>query len=456
MCLVAHDLGFSDCANTRFCRTRCEAVFHSEYEAAARSLGTDRSADLLPVVVAIFGLCASVVQKYIYTLWLKKDEFDESNPQHMNIWSLSSSLVMIHVIPNVLLASFIGVQSSRFAAQRFLQELESHIKNEGSRPSQNALPDTTVSQSPRLALAPSEGERRAREQHTQQLRFRAYRDETTVNNNKQLENIMKTNWTAAENIEAAQIQYGIPGFRPDRPFLYDIVAFLIVAAPAIGATILAWMVPPEGFNCRARVKILMLGVYIGKYLVQCGVNLVFGRRWHFPPLSILRRRQLETTPRLSIILWRHGYVTGVLDLVCFLGFCAIIFVTQIGYLNRPSCYRHVAINGEGVIVPLEYTFPIVRQRMGNWYPGILFGLIGVIVVLSFLPRFYWFRSARKVYLQEEAPPPVSHHGPPPSSQSGGSNIPLVNVSGNGCQIDHGLPSIPQGESLGLFGAQDQV
>lgn len=58
-----------------------------------------------------------------------RNDVDEASTQHIDIWSLSSSLVMVlvHVVPNVLLASVVGVQQSAYTAQRILGALEERV-----------------------------------------------------------------------------------------------------------------------------------------------------------------------------------------------------------------------------------------------------------------------------------------------------------------------------------------
>ena len=105
--------------------TSCEKAHPREFATAAASLTRDRAAKFAPVNMAILGVCLSIALKYVY---LERDDVNKTNPQQIDIWSLSSSLMMVHIIPNVLLASVVGVQQSRYTAQRILEHLEETVR----------------------------------------------------------------------------------------------------------------------------------------------------------------------------------------------------------------------------------------------------------------------------------------------------------------------------------------
>lgn len=158
------------------------------------------------------------------------------------------------------------------------------------------------------------------------------------------------------------------------------LAFVIVSVPSIGATVLAAKVPPERMNCRAFIKLLMVGTYWVKFVVQMGVNQlpdrVMGRVSR--GLEAMRWHKAAEQPPIVIKMM----VTTLFDSFALVFIAAIIFSTQWGNLSRPGCYCQTGIDRlKGVFSPKD-TWPIVQERMGTMYPGILFGLLGGIVLGS--------------------------------------------------------------------------
>ena len=174
----------------------------------------------MPVWVAVFGFMATIALKYVY---VNKGQFDVKDPQHITLWSLSSSMIMACAIPNVVLASVIGVQST-----------------------QHVFRGVTENLAPLLPERPA----------------------------------------GAEDVSYAQLKHGgVSNWRPDRwwhrhetgsdaypAWILDIAANFVVISGSSGAIWLASVVPPEGVNCRTIVKFVMMGIYILKYSVQCVLN----------------------------------------------------------------------------------------------------------------------------------------------------------------------------------------
>lgn len=347
-----------------------------------------------------------MLQKFIYTLWLKRGVLDDLSPQHINVWSLSSSLVMIHVMPNVLLASLIGAHSSSPEARAFLQDLEKRIENRriATGDSRRHVNDWL-----QTVLGDSDDEKRHRQHFADE--FRAYLDQQEQNTSQQLQALRPHKQTrpppSQDEMFAARIDNGgMPGFRPtpDRPHAvwYDIVSLLIVLTPVAGGTWLASLVPPEGTNCRTWVKLVMGGVYLVKYAGQVIIN-----------------RNLKGLDRFK--------ATAVADASALAFIAFIIVFTQAGALNLPYCYTFRGIHGGLVVVPLEKTFARVQERLQGWYPGLLFGFLGLQIVVCAVMHWF-FRGAEKVHLQEMASLPVPEDAAAGVSGSQGSSIGLEPLS----------------------------
>ncbi|KAJ3462239.1 hypothetical protein MRS44_010792 [Fusarium solani] len=211
----------------------CEAANRPAFEAAALALVADRGSNFWAVGVAIFGFSMAVMLKYVY---IDAETFDVAKPQHIDIWSLSSSMTMVHIVPNVLLASIISVQQSPHTARRFLAQFEKSLLHQEA--------DDAIDR-------------------------------------------MQTNW--AKRDPDQQISNGaVPNWRPDRQYarpprqynapptfwrrVLDVVAFLIVTTGSAGAILLSAAVPPEGLNCRTVIKLIMVLIYVVKYAAQLLVN----------------------------------------------------------------------------------------------------------------------------------------------------------------------------------------
>ena len=186
-----------------------------------------------------------------------------------------------------------------------------------------------------------------------------------------------------------QIDHGaVPNYRPDRwsrttvdlqmrsSWTLDLIALAIVATGSLGGVWLAARVPPEGWNCRTGVKVVMFLHYLFSGVVQLLVN------------------------RLPVSTWPKVYATAILDLLVLLSFTGIIFTTQVGVLNRVGCYMQEISKGVwGVVLP-SFTWETVRERMHLEYPVILFGFLGLQILIC-LSIWVGFREARQVYGQDD-------------------------------------------------------
>lgn len=322
--------------------SRYETGHHSAaFKAMGLALAADRGSNFWAVGVAIFGFFMAVILKYVY---IDTDTFDVTKPQHIDIWSISSSLCMVHIIPNVLFASIISVQQSHYTARRILQEFEQRINREDA-----------------------EGGG-AQPRHRKIGKGDQWEQDEQINNGV------------------------IPNWRPNRqhaleldpvltypPWVLDVVSFLIVITPSAGAMWLASMVPPEGFNCRTVVKLIMMSLYVVKYAAQLLVNRLSAR---------------STTTKM--------FITAAMDIMTTILFAFVIFSTQSGILNRPGCYRQCKDNGECGIYPASVTWNTVQKGLYGLYSGILFGFLSMQLV--FCALIVWvFWDARKVYLQDDKP-----------------------------------------------------
>ncbi|KAK1829795.1 hypothetical protein QBC39DRAFT_383917 [Podospora conica] len=395
----------------------CEAAHPPLFASAAAALTRDRAANFSPVATAILGMCLSVIFKYVF---LDRAAVDEASPQHIDIWSLSSSLVMVHVVPNVLLASVVGVQQSAWTGRRILGGLlEGGVEAGGLERAGEVVGGW-------------QGELEGLEEGGQEAvvkRIREFKRGEGVVGPVGWEVRLRTPWDAEEEIDNAeeendkhgirdrQVKDGaVPSFRPDRwrrhPFTkgqhlknvciflkkswVDILAFVIVSVPSTGGTILAAKVPPEGMNCRAFIKLLMVGTYWVKFAAQIGVNLLSDDA--MGALEAIGLRKMGKQPAIVVKMM----VTALFDLFALIFFATIIFSTQSGNLSRPGCYCQT-VDGVTALFSPKDTWPIVQARMSKEYPGILFGLLGGIVLGVCPALVFSFRHAKDVFLQEDKP-----------------------------------------------------
>jgi len=286
----------------------------------------------------------AIMLKFVY---IDKSTYDAVNPQHIVVWSLSSSLIMVCVVPCVLLASIIGVQQTSHTARRILQKLEADVKDRGWVGLQSDWDNTDPELQVENGAIPN---------------FRPYRQGPRLLRRRE----------------------DVPAFPP---WVLGIAAFLIVVGGSAGAIALSATVPPYGLNCRTNVKLFMVSIYIVKYAMQQLV-VYYGLR------------AVSTVGRM--------WFTAAMDAVSLILFVLTIISTQTGILNRPGCYQ--MCNSENVcgIFSASTTWEVVQSGLKDIYPGILFGFLAGQVVICVVIWFV-FRKASRVYLQGDSPlprPPV--------------------------------------------------
>jgi hypothetical protein len=398
---------------SRLTSPRAEEAHPQAFASAAAALSRDRSSNFSPVVTAILRMCLSVVFKYVF---LDRDAVDEVSPQHIDIWSLSSSLVMVHIVSSVLLASVVGVQQSAYTAQGILEALEERVLAE------NAATDVKLVDAKleewKGGLVSLEGA--AQEEIIREiLGFNRIEWVHEKNPPPEWQGRLKTARYPGSTFDklaiknAQVIEGAVPSFRPEslgQPefekgrTLHNVLAFLkpswvsmlatvIVSVPPIGGTILAAKVPPEGMNYRAFIKLLMLGSYWVKFLAQVVVNQLpdeaMGKL--SGGLEAIGLHKMAKQPPIVIKMM----VTALFDSFALLFFATIIFSTQSGNLSRPGCYCETGHRrGQGGLSPRD-NWPIVQGRMATLYPGILFGLLGG-VVLGVCPALVFFLAMLKM------------------------------------------------------------
>ncbi|PVH97177.1 hypothetical protein DM02DRAFT_658536 [Periconia macrospinosa] len=291
------------------------------FRKAAHSLAADRRINFIPVGAALLGFVVAVLFKYVY---IDHKDYDDMNPQHVQIWSLSSSMTVMWAITAVFQASIVGMQKTRDSTRRILCQLEEDLNH--------------------------------RENLVVKLKD--------------------------------QVDHGaVPNYRPDRwssnsdlkvrsPWTLDLMALAIVATGSLGGVWLAARVPPEGWNCRTGVKVVMFLHYLLGGVVQLVIN------W------------------LPVSTWPKVYATAILDLLVLSSFTGVIFTTQVGVLNRVGCYVQEISKGVwGVVLP-PFTWETVRERLHLEYPAILFGFMGLQIFIC-LGIWRGFREARQVYRQDD-------------------------------------------------------
>ncbi|KAK3326812.1 hypothetical protein B0H66DRAFT_589343 [Apodospora peruviana] len=341
---------------------------------AAKSLATDRYTGFIPVGAALLGFVFAVLFKYVY---IDHNEYDDSNPQHVQIWSLSSSMTVVWAIPAVYLSSIIGVQRTRHSTGRILDQLEEDVGRH--------------SLTMKLQLRLNEGEIAATDISIklQQLENK----EATIAESM----ILLESYHGDEN-SAAQLKRqwdngALSNFRPDRywrpepmkygvevrsPLILDLMALAIVSTGSLGGVWLAARVPPEGMNCRTGVKLIMFAHYLLSAIVQ----------------HIINRLPISTWPKVSL--------TAVLDSLVFLSFANVILTTQVGILNRLGCYvKEISRGVWGVVLP-KFTWEPVRKRLQLEYPLILFGFLVLQFVIC-VCVWRGYKQAGAVYRLSDAP-----------------------------------------------------
>jgi len=182
----------------------------------------------------------------------------------------------------------------------------------------------------------------------------------------------------------------------------DAAAVAITATGSGGAVWLAAAVPPQGLNCRTVVKLVMLAVYVAKYLLQLLVN----RLWRGNDGAAAAAAASPSSwkyPSYSRML-----VSALLDFCSVAVFATIIFTTQIGILNRPGCYWQClspeSPDSCAIYPPSASWESAVQPRLRGLYPGILFGFLGgQLAICIVIIVVFW--SARGVYLQDDRPIP---------------------------------------------------
>ncbi|KAH8901127.1 hypothetical protein GQ53DRAFT_850519 [Thozetella sp. PMI_491] len=361
----------------------CEDVYETEFEHAALSLAADRSSNFLPVGIAVFGFITTVLLKYVY---IDSTEYDDNNPQHIVIWSLSSSMIVMCDIPNVILASVIGVQQSPHTGWRILRQLEgaiqkaqkasaNRLRSHGSRPASaaanNGAPGVGPPTPMPIETAPT----------PPPSVIRRISDDNEM--------LSKSPWNLDQSLAELQLQNGaVSNWRPDQPrarphwaFPFsglDLIALLNVVGGSAGAIALAAKVSPEGGNCRTITKVVMVSIYLAKFLAQ---RYLLNR-----PESI--RRQM--------------YWTMFGDAISLALFTSVICVTQSGGLNRHGCYRLCDTHGLCGIFSPKISWEVVSSRIPSMYASILFGFLAAQLVFCALILLV-LKDGCQVYHQDDTP-----------------------------------------------------
>ncbi len=289
---------------------------------------------------ALFGFLTAIVFKYLY---IGLNAYDEYNPQHIQIWSLSSSMVMIWPVVEVFLGAIIGAPRTAESTLFILEQL------------QNDVPAVA-----HYISGPGPAE-------------------------------------TADDQKATQFDNGVVAyFRPDRwsgrcrrvdavtTSLIEVAALVIVATGSLSAVWLAAWVPPEGGNCRTWNKAFMFGVYVFGGVMQLCINA-----W----------------PRCRLSTWGRVYATAVLDGVVFVVFALNIFLTQVGILNCPGCYAVEVKDGvRGVLLP-SLSWEVIQPRLKREYPLILAQCL--ILQFVFVAAIWSkFALARRVFMPPNEVPGV--------------------------------------------------
>lgn len=302
----------------------------------------------IPVLAALVGFVAAVAFGYAD---IDLDKYDEGNPQAIAIWSLSSSMTVNWPIVAEFLAWIIGAPKSANSTRRILHQLEEDLKL-GKRRDLRASLETQISSGAMPNYRPDRHRRRSTEQ--------AHPDK---------ESGPRSQVSTGDEVKI------LPWW------VLDISAFLIVSTGPLGGIWLASVVPPDGANCRTINKVVMWGLYLVGWILQMILN------W-----SPIENKSLKLG------------LTAAIDLAVLIPFTYIIAITQAGLFNRLGCYAQQVGKIWGVFLP-QFSWGIVHERLGRYYPGILFGdflLQFLICVVIF--KFYLFREARKVLRQGDKEP----------------------------------------------------
>lgn len=335
---------------------------------AARSLAADRRVNKLPVFAALFGFIMAVVFKY---LEIDHNDYDGKDPQAIGIWSLSSSMTINWPIVAMFLACIVGVPKSADSTRRILHQLEEDLESNGRRDLRADIKDQINS-----GAIPN----------YRPDRYRRHRANSVLQVTSSNGSVSQTSagGRLSPRIVPLWERYKFSGRIWARMvplwkrFEFDIYAFLIVSTGPLFGVWLAAMVPPRPWNCRTVNKLVMWGIYAVGWFLQIIVD-------HLP---------IEETHKGCATWWRVG-LTAVVDLIVFVPFAWIIFVTQFGVFNRLGCYTVKVGKVWGVLLP-PFTWDDVRGRLRLEYPAILFGSFALqFLICGIILAFFW--EARKVF-----------------------------------------------------------
>ncbi|KAK3899891.1 hypothetical protein C8A05DRAFT_36481 [Staphylotrichum tortipilum] len=356
------------------------------FRKAARSLAADRSTSLVPMMAALSGFVAAIALKYGF---IDHDTYDADNPQAIQLWSLSSSMTVMWSIVAVELAGIIGAHQSADSAANMLSQLEDDLV---AQPAAKLC--TNLSSACRLCRAHSQpgGTRVAVTDALHRLLTGAQPPADPLNQAgdapPSLPNDTENQATAPRRRMETRITNGVmANYRPGRWARYhrvwvlDVVAMGIVMMGSAGGTLLAWRVPPEGFNCRAINKVCMFGLYFVGGVVQWVINAL---------------------PERRLSVWGKVRATTVLDTVVLVGFAANVFVSQFGVFNCPECYAVEMASGEwGVLLP-SVAWETVKKRLAVEYPGVLFGFLALQFFIAAVFWFTWSTTRHMLIGESEA------------------------------------------------------
>ena len=292
---------------------------------------------LLPILFSVLGFVVTVGLSYG-----KKatEEFNSRDPPHLATYGIAFCMTLSGCVPAVVLAATVGSPQTRHSASRLLSQFKkaqsgSDSGDEG-REEEPAF-KTNGFLLPHKGAVPS-------------WRFDRW--------------IRSTDSCSVARKEAIQCS-----------FWRECCAVLMVLIGSVGAIALSASVPPAGcINCRINSELVIVFSYLSSYVLGVAFSKMFKQRGKL-----------------------HFWLVVTKDVCSTLVITAVILLTSIGSLNRPSCWE--TCDGKALCLP-EMTRDVIQGRLKSLFPAIIFLTFSLLAVLLAVTAIL-LRDGISVYLQRD-------------------------------------------------------
>ena len=158
--------------------------------------------------------------------------------------------------------------------------------------------------------------------------------------------------------------------------------FIVVLGTAAGMTVSA-LVPPDGFDCRNIAQLAILFVWLASAQLDALFQKVF-------PITC------QTLENRSRLFW----CTFVKDLLATSTTIGCVIATQLGIMNRCSCYTRWGTTGLK-LPEMPDVAAVLSERLGREYPLVTFAAIVIELVIVPLSVWLWYEDAMRVFVQRD-------------------------------------------------------